>query len=220
MTREYARPGQVRIEAVTTTFVASGRPEGVHDLGRLLEALNHPVLSRQLELQNASVRPLYRATARVDLDAPLLVRRGDIIFINFEGPYFTRGRSMPRTIDVPALLMAPPFQLHGSVAVDIDADATQALALAWRAGFFVVRRARVYDADGALLGDGEQIVVNGAIVQMMSATQRHIADVNMTVAARSAAWRTRRDADEAGARPARRLTEPRTSMDAVVKSGR
>lgn len=194
MTREYARPGQVRIEAVTTTFVASGRPEGVHDLGRLLEALNHPVLSRQLELQNASVRPLYRATARVDLDAPLLVRRGDIIFINFEGPYFTRGRSMPRTIDVPALLMAPPFQLQGSVAVDIDADATQSLRSLAR-GFFVVRRARVYDADGALLGDGEQIVVNGAIVQMMSATQRHIADVNMTVAARSAAGDAP-DADE------------------------
>src|SRR5438105_260308 len=33
-------PGTVRIEVVTASLVASGEPQGVHDLGRLLEQLN------------------------------------------------------------------------------------------------------------------------------------------------------------------------------------
>ena len=41
---------EVRVEVVTTTFVASGVPDGVHDLGRLLENLNNPTMSRQIEL--------------------------------------------------------------------------------------------------------------------------------------------------------------------------
>ena len=107
MARRYDRLGEARVEVVTTTFVASGRPEGVHDLGRLIENLNNPAVSRQLELHAPVVRPLYRATSQLELDAPLLVRREDIIFINFEGPHFTRGLWKPPVIDVPALLMAP-----------------------------------------------------------------------------------------------------------------
>jgi hypothetical protein len=173
MARKYDRLGEARVEVVTTTFVASGRPEGVHDLGRLIENLNNPALSRQLELHAPVVRPLYRATSQLELDAPLLVRREDIIFINFEGPHFTRGLWKPPVIEVPALLMAPPFQVQGSVAVAQDAEITQGLR-AMAQGFFVIRAARVFDAEGALLGEGEQIVINGSAVQMMSATRRHI----------------------------------------------
>jgi hypothetical protein len=176
MTRKYERLGEARVEVVTTTFVASGKPEGVHDLGRLIENLNNPALSRQLELHAPVVRPLYRATSQLELDAPLLVRREDIIFINFEGPHFTRGLWKPPTIDVPALLMMPPFQVQGSVAVAQDAEITQGLR-AMMQGFFVIRDARVFDAEGALLGEGEQIVINGAAIQMMSATRRHIATI-------------------------------------------
>jgi hypothetical protein len=204
MSRDDGRRNDVRVEAVTATFVASGRPEGVHDLGRLLEALNHPVLTRALELKSASIRPLYRANARVDLDAPLLLRRPDIIFLNFEGPHFTRGMTKPATVDAPALLMAPPFQVQGNVAVDVDADATQGLR-ARASGFFVVRGARVYDADGALLGEGEQIIVNGTAVQMMSATRRHISVPNASPGREPAATTevdAETSADERGRRAA------------------
>jgi hypothetical protein len=67
---------EVRIEVVTTTFVASGQPDGIHDLGRFLENLNNPVASRHIELRSPAIRPLYRAQTHVSLDAPLLVRRG------------------------------------------------------------------------------------------------------------------------------------------------
>jgi hypothetical protein len=164
---------EVRIEVVTTTFVASGQPEGVHDLGRFLENLNNPAVSRHIELRDPAIRPLYRAQAHVSLDAPLLVRRDEIVFANFDGPYFTRGAVKPAEIDVPALLMAPPFQIQGVIAVQPGADPTQALRSVVQ-GFFLVRRAHVYDADGNALGEGDQIIVNGATVQMTSATRRHI----------------------------------------------
>ena len=118
---------------------------------------------------SAAIRPLYRAQAQVELDAPLLVRRDEIIFSNFEGPHFTRGSVRPPQVDVPALLMAPPFQIQGSVALAPDADPTAALR-ALVQGFFVVREALVFDADGNALGEGEQIIVNGTAVQM---TSRH-----------------------------------------------
>lgn len=163
----------VRVEAVTTTFVASGRPEGIHDLGRLLEMLNNPVIARHIELYAPAVRPLYRATSLLHLEAPLLVRRDDIIFANFDGPFYTRGTVRPPQTDVQVLLMAPPFQISGTVAVATGADATQALRSATQ-GFFIVRRASVYDADGAELGEGELIVVNGNAVQMTSPSAMHI----------------------------------------------
>jgi hypothetical protein len=168
------RMSEVRIEVVTTSFVASGRPEGVHDLGRCLENLNNPAISRHIELHEPAIRPLYRAQAAIDLDAPLLVRRDEIVFANFEGPYFTHGSVMPSRVDTPVLLMAPPFQILGSMPVAPGADATQAARLAIQ-GFFVIRNARVFDAEGNDLGQGDQIIVNGAAVQMTSATRRHIA---------------------------------------------
>lgn len=163
----------VRVEAVTTTFVASGQPDGVHDLGRFLEMLNNPALSRQIEMCAASIRPLYRAGGQVQLEAPVLVRRDDIIFANFEGPHFVRGTVRPPTIDLPVLLMAPPFQISGIVQFPKGADATQALRTMTQT-FFVVRRASVFDADGNALGEGEQIIVNGGLVQMTSASARYI----------------------------------------------
>jgi hypothetical protein len=174
MTRRYEQVGEVRAEVVTTTFVASGRPEGVHDLGRLLETLNAITGSRRIELHDPVVRPLYRATSQLELDAPLLVKREDIIFINFEGPYFRRGLADEPATEVAVLLMAPPFQVQGKVAVAPGADATQGLRTMAQQ-FFVVRDARVFDTDGVLLGEGEQIVLNGAAAQMISATARHIA---------------------------------------------
>jgi hypothetical protein len=168
-----AKQAEVHIELVTASFVASGVPEGVHDLGRFLENLNNPALSRQIELHDATVRPLYDATLHAELDAPLLVRRDDIIFATFEGPHFARGVVKPAAVQVPVLLMAPPFQISGSLDIAPDADSTQAL----RAGmpsFFGVRFARVFDADGVQLGEGEQIIVNSSAVQMQSATRRHI----------------------------------------------
>jgi hypothetical protein len=40
--------------------------------------------------------------------------------------------------------------------------------------FFSVKFASVYDTDGVQLGEGEQIIVNSAAVQMQSATRRRI----------------------------------------------
>ena len=167
------RSSEVRAEIVTTTFVASGRPEGIHDLGRLLETLNNPAIGAQIELRLPAVRPLYRATASLELEAPLLVRRGDIIFVNFEGPQFSRGTPQADVVDVPVLLMAPPFQIQGVFSVRRGVDFTQALRFASER-FFVIRSTRVFDADGAPLGEGDRIVINGNAVQMMSATRRHI----------------------------------------------
>jgi hypothetical protein len=170
-----------RAEIVTTTFVASGRPEGIHDLGRFLENLNNSGVTRHIELAAPAIRPLYRATNSLHLEAPLLIRRADVIFATFDGPHFTRGTVRGSTIDLPVLLMAPPFQIQGVFAVQQDADVTQALRSASK-GFFVMKDTRVFDADGAPLGEGERIVVNGAAVQMMSATRQHIA-VTAAVAA-------------------------------------
>lgn len=178
---------EVRAEIVTTTFVASGMPEGIHDLGRFLEMLNNPALARQIELAAPSVRPLYNATAQLELEAPLLVRRDDIIFANFEGPHFTRGTVKPAMKAVPVLLMAPPFQISGIVEVALDADGLLALRGA-TLGFFVVRQASVFDADGHGLGEGDQIVVNATAVQMMSATRQRIeAPVPVTMPRRQVA---------------------------------
>jgi hypothetical protein len=87
---------------------------------------------------------------------------------------------------VPVLLMAPPFQIQGVYAVQRNADVTQALRLASQ-GFFIVKQTRVFDADGAPLGEGETIIVNGAALQMMSATRQHISVVNSVPVARPAA---------------------------------
>jgi hypothetical protein len=197
MRQTESRMLEVRIEVVTTTFVAAGRPEGVHDLGRLLENLNNPVAPRQVELCDATVRPLYRAGAQLKLDAPVLIRRDEMIFANFEGPHFTRGAVRPAAIDAPALLMAPPFQIQGTVAFAPGADPTHALRSVTN-GFFLVRKAAVYDAEGNPLGEGEQIVVNGAAVQMAAATAQRI-DL---VAARPATSRRAEVMPEAEAAPA------------------
>jgi hypothetical protein len=174
---------EVRAEIVTTTFVASGTPDGIHDLGRFLENLNNAAVVRHIELTSPAIRPLYRATASLHLEAPLLVRREDIIFATFDGPHYTRGAARPATSDVPVLLMAPPFQIQGVYAVQQDAEITPALRFASR-GFFVVKETRVFDADGAPLGEGETIVVNGTCVQMMSATRQHISVLGAVPAAR------------------------------------
>jgi hypothetical protein len=70
----------VRVEAVTSSLVASGEPEGVHDLGRLLENLNNTGINGDLELREPAIRPLYSSTQTLELGAPLLIRRDDIIF--------------------------------------------------------------------------------------------------------------------------------------------
>lgn len=163
----------VTVEVVTTTFVASGRPTGVHDLARFVENLNNQALFRQFEIEDPVVRPLYRAGHQVALGAPLLVRRDDVIFANFEGPSFSRGEEGPVRVNTPALLMAPPFQIAGSVALPAGADPTQAMR-GMMQSFFIVRDAVVYDADGNTLGEGRQIIVNGNVVQMASPTARHI----------------------------------------------
>ena len=164
----------VRVEVVTATFVASGVPEGVHDLERFLEALNNDAFARHIELASPAVRPLYRASDQLQLDVPLLVRRDEIIFATFEGPDFVRGTERAARIDAPILLLAPPFQIQGVVALAPGAIPTQALRPAMQ-GFFAVKAARVFDADGAALGEGEQIIVNGAAVQMAASTEHHIA---------------------------------------------
>lgn len=163
----------VHIEAVTTAFVASGEPEGIHDLGRLLECLNNPAIASQIELHDPTVRPLYNASSQLQLGAPLLIRRTDIIFCTFEGPYFTRGTIKPAMVDTPVLLLLPPFQISGVVGAGTGADPTQAMRQATR-GFFIVRAASVYDTDGNGLGEGEQIIVNGDMVQLASATEQRI----------------------------------------------
>lgn len=163
----------VRVEIVTAAFVASGTPEGVHDLARFLEVLNNDAVSRYVELASPAVRPLYRASDQLHLDVPLLVRRDEIIFATFEGPSFARGDTTPR-VDAPVLLLAPPFQIQGIAGVPPGAIVTQALRPALQ-GFFAVRSARVFDTEGAALGEGEQIIVNGAAVQMTSSTEQHIA---------------------------------------------
>ncbi len=174
---------EVRAEIVTTSFVASGKPEGIHDLGRFLENLNNAAVTRHVELASPAIRPLYRATSSLSLEAPLLIRREDIIFATFDGPHFTRGVSRPETFDVPVLLMAPPFQIQGVYGVQQDADITQALRFASQ-GFFMVKETRVFDADGAPLGEGETIIVNGAAVQMMSASRQHISVIGAVPNAR------------------------------------
>ena len=185
----------VRAEIVTSTFVASGRPEGVRDLGRFLENLNNPAISQQIELRSPSVRPLYRATSQLALDAPLLVRRDQMIFANFEGPHFNRdAAARASSIDVPALLLVPPFQISGLVTVGQEAEISQSLRSIAQT-FFLMRNARVFDADGALLGEGEQIVVNGAAVQMLSATRQHIAAIGSVPASRAS------EADTAASAP-------------------
>jgi hypothetical protein len=190
---------EVRAEIVTTTFVASGKPDGIHDLGRFLENLNNPALTRHIELASPAIRPLYRATASLSLEAPLLIRREDIIFATFDGPHFTRATAPPATFDVPVLLIAPPFQIQGVYATQQDAEITQALRLAARS-FFMVKETRVFDADGAPLGEGETIIVNGAAVQMMSATRQHISVIG-------AVPNARRDADDAAEQaPAQEIT--------------
>ena len=163
----------VRVEVVTTAFVAAGEPAGIHDLGRLLEHLNNAALGEHIELQSATLRPLYRAARPMELDAPVVVRREQMIFANFEGPHFTRGAVREERVDAPVLLLAPPFQVRGTVSFEPEIDRTQALRTHLHR-FFVVRDAKVYDAEGAELGEGEQIVVNGAAVQMISATALHI----------------------------------------------
>jgi hypothetical protein len=175
---------ELRMEAVTATFVAAGAPAGIHDLGRLLENLNNTTLAHHIELHEPAVRPLYRAALPLQLEAPMLVQRDEIIFVNFEGPYFHRGAVRAREVDVPVLLLAPPFQIQGNVSLQPGAEPTQALRSALQQ-FFVVRHARVFDADGTPLGEGEQIVVNGSAVVMTSATQRHIPALAETPARRS-----------------------------------
>lgn len=165
------RPGDVRVEVVTTTFVASGEPVGIHTLDLFIDALNREQGSHQIELAEPAVRPLYRASDQLHLGAPLLIRRDEIVFANFEAPAATAATSIE--IDAPVLLLAPPFQIQGLVSLAPGIDPTQALR-AIVGGFFAVRKASVYDADGNALGEGEQIIVNGAAVQMASATRQHI----------------------------------------------
>jgi len=81
--------------------------------------------------------------------------------------------------DVPALLMAPPFQISGTMVLAPGAERTQALRNAVQ-GFFVIRKAQVYDTEGTQIGEGEQIIVNGAAVQMSAATRRHIDSITHT----------------------------------------
>lgn len=162
-----------RMEVVTTTFVATGVPAGMRDLARLLENLNNPAISRQVELRDATVRPLYRAASPLMLEAPVLVRRDDIIFATFEGLASVDEAPDTRAlVEVPCLLMAPPFQIQGSIALP-GTEAQEALR-SLTTGFMAIAAARVYDADGYLLGEGERIIVNGARVQMCSLTKRHI----------------------------------------------
>ncbi len=164
------RTADARIEVVTTTFVASGRPEGMHDLDRCIEHMNNGPVSQHITLLDPAVRPLYRASDQLHLTAPLLVNRDEIVFANFEGPSYAPAAG---GIEAPVLLLAPPFQIQGSVAFAPGADPAQALR-GIVGGFFVVRKASVYDADGNPLGEGEQIIVNGAAVQMTAATSQHI----------------------------------------------
>ena len=190
----------VRIEVVTTAFVASGRPDGIQDLDRFIETLNNPQISQQIMLIDPAVRPLYRASDQLHLEASLLIRREEIIFANFEGPSFD-GDGVSSQIDAPVLLLAPPFQIQGLVSLVADTNPTLALR-AIVGGFFAVRKASVFDAEGNALGEGEQIIVNGAAVQMTAATGQHI---EVAAAPRLAeVVSTSADADSATEAPARR----------------
>jgi hypothetical protein len=162
----------IRIEVVTTSFVAAGRPAGMADFDRLMENLNNPAIARHIELASATVRPLYRAASPLAIDSPLLVKRDEIVFATFEGPATESSRAGD-VAATPCLMLLPPFQIQGDVAMPTEADRTQALR-SLTDGFFAMLDARVYDADGYLLGEGERIVVNGAAVQMAAATKRHI----------------------------------------------
>ena len=165
---------EVRVEVVTAALVAAGCPDGVHDLERLLENLNTPTASRHLELREPSLRPLYRGEPPLALDVPLLIRRDQIIFACFEGPAGPLGATGAPQVAVPVLLLAPPFQIQGDVFFTPEADASRALRSLVH-GFFTVRHARVYDVDGVQVGDGDYVVVNGAAVEMASATAERIA---------------------------------------------
>ena len=178
----------IRIEIVTTSFVAAGKPAGISDLGRLLENFNNPSIARHIELSAATVRPLYRAASPLAVDSTLLVRRDEIVFATFEGPQDDRAADGSLT-DTPCLMLAPPFQIQGDVPLQTRAHRAQALR-ALTAGFFQVRDARVYDAEGYLLGEGQQIIVNGTAVQMAAPTRKHIeAFVEKAGAARRASVR-------------------------------
>ncbi len=178
----------IRIEIVTTSFVAAGNPAGICDLGRLLENFNNPAIARHVELSAATVRPLYRAASPLAVESTLLVRRDEIVFATFEGPQAECETGADLT-DTPCLMLAPPFQIQGDVPLQTRAHRAQALR-ALTAGFFAVRDARVYDADGYLLGEGQQIVVNGMAVQMAAPTRKHIeAFVEKAGAARRATVR-------------------------------
>ena len=179
---------EMRMEIVTTTFVAAGAPDGIRDAGRLLENLNNQAISHQVLLRKATLRPLYRSSGQLDLDADLLVRRGDIIFANYDGPQGD-ATMRPSTAETPVLVIAPPFQIQGRVRIAERADASAALR-SMSSSFFIVHGARVFDADGVLLGEGEQIVVNGGATQMISPTSRHI-----VVPSIAADVRDRRDAE-------------------------
>jgi len=120
------RMTDVRIEVVTTTFVASGQPVGIHNLDRFIEALNNPQISHQIELIDPAVRPLYRASDQLHLGASLLIRREEIVFANFEGP--ASGAATSTEIDAPVLLLAPPFQIQGLVSL---APGTEPTATPW-----------------------------------------------------------------------------------------
>jgi hypothetical protein len=162
-----------RVEVVTSTFVASGVPAGAQDLDRFLEILNNPSVGKQITLEQATVRPLYRAASPLALEAPILVRRSDIVFANFEGPACDEDRLDPRSTTAPCLFLAPPFQVQGTASFSAGADPAPALQSAL-AGFLLVRDASVYDADGYMLGQGERIIVNGMAVQMATPSGRHI----------------------------------------------
>ena len=170
---------EVRMELVTATFVAAGRPTRIDDLGPLLAALNDAGSAREIELRDATVRPLYRSGLPLQLEAPMLVRRDEIIFGTFEGPDVMRGAIRPPEADVPVLLLAPPFQIQGIVMMPPGADRTRTLRDALQT-FFTVRRAQVFDAEGNALGEGEQIIVNGAAVVMTSVTAQHIPAIEET----------------------------------------
>ncbi len=197
----------VRVELVTATFVASGIPDGVRDLGRFLENLNNPAIARHIELREAHVRPLYRAASPLVLDVPLLVRRDEIVFATFEGPHIAHDVVRTATSESPCLLMSPPFQIQGAVSFAPGVVPSQALR-SMLGTFFVVRQARVYDAEGDMLGEGEQIVVNGAAVQMVSPTKHHIeAYAERAGVARRAAQAQKYDAEDIEPMPALKRIE-------------
>jgi len=168
-----------RVEVVTAMFVASGIPEEARELGRFLEALNNPAGARQIALADAAVRPLYRAAEQTPLGATMLVRRDEIIFANFDGPFLSRPAVRPTMSRTPVLLLAPPFQISGAIEMAPGADPMATLRLLTNA-FFLVRDASVFDADGNLLGEGDEIVVNGAAVQLAAPTRARIAVAAMT----------------------------------------